>query len=383
MQNTVPYHIDKNIESLFYHQLELFSNLTAEKGKVELQEIISLSLKSNGIQNENAEKSALLELLLLGVLWNCHIVNAMCSNSKAIKELKYLSTENIPEKLKEVYYSLKYDTLVHHNLMIDNSQFKPSVTILNKLAEWLDATEEYKYELPVIHKWISIFEKLSDERVSADMYKIIRFASHFTDSANKTFGYIINGEFFTRHKKRIEVTREDYFQVTKSAPEYFLNFVSAVWMNEMHDKSFNSNKKTILMAPGCMRANNGAYCNAKPEGSYLKCTRCNTACNVAKLAAITESEDTKVMIAIHQSSFTSNTDQLKHKAVVGIACAGCLTSGGLMLLNNNIRAKCLILNAPGCNQHWTDIGFSTTISEKQLNQIVPVQEPKVYSLSDS
>lgn len=385
MNHFLPYKIDVDSEENFYRQLECFSNEIFESGKNRLNHEISLCLDNSQISIHEV-KSTLLELLIIGVLWECHIGNANATRGSSLAELEYfkrlsdISTST--DVFKRIYYKMRGDSLLHDS---ENNygQIETDEKLYRKLMEWLKATGEYKYELQVFEKWLLKFQSTDKSVAENALLRITHFAKTFIELGEKYLGTIINPVFFNVISKSIPTDREDYFQVTKPEPEYYLNMLAASWLNEINDNNFQSFSSKKIIVPGCMRPDNGKKCKAENDGAYLRCTSCNIDCNIQKITTEAGILGFDVSIALHQSTFKAETGQLKNSAVIGVACAGCLISGGLMLKQKGILAKCLVLNKPGCNKHWSDIGEITDISYSQIQRLLPAYFPMACTKSDS
>lgn len=374
MNQFLPYKIDKDSEEKFYNQLNNFSDKIFELGKTELNSIIKNKLGSRNY-SEKEIKSVLLEILIIGVLWRCHIANALSTNRRELSELRY--TEKLtkdasaPEIFRKIYYRMRADVLLHFTNS-DTAIAPFSEETFCNLIDWLEATGEYKYELPVFDKWFQYWQNQNFINLSHDLNAILKFTNTFISTGETLLGEFLNPVFFNVYQMTIATNREDFFQVSKPEPEYILNLLAANWLNEINDEKFQAFETKKIMVPGCMRPENGKNCKAQGDGAYLKCTGCNQFCNIYNLLNEASEKNFEVRIALHQSSFKAETGQLKDSGIVGVACAGCLISGGLMLQSKDIFAKCLILNKPGCNKHWANTGEPTNISYSQLNKVLPV-----------
>jgi hypothetical protein len=373
MNHFLPYKIDAESEELFYYGLGQFSSEVFEKSKSHIKPIID-NFFGYLVTNKDEFKGAALELILIGVLWDCHIGDAIATDKSELAELVYteklIKNSSTHDIFRKIFYRMRADVLLHHDIQ---AKVEIDEKSLRKLLGWLEATGEYSYEIPVVEKWLGYWQQQKIQTIATDLTRIINFTDVFVKVGDNMLGSFLNPLFFTVYQRTIPTNREDYFQVSKPEPEYMLNLLSAEWLNEINDEVFQSFEAKKLMAPGCMRPENGKNCNAIQDGAYLKCSLCNSTCNIFKLRNEIQSEDSEIRIAVHQSTFKAEAVQLKESGIVGVACAGCLLSGGLMLKQKDISAKCLILNNPGCNKHWTETGEETNISYSQVEKILAVK----------
>lgn len=373
----LPYLAGEKQNRGLYSALESAAQLSFERGKKELTKIISEKSRSE-TTNENEKKVVVFECLLVGVLWICHAEKAMASRESSLSDLKHLikvaKSKTSSDILRKSYYSFR-----NHQLTIDISgkayPLDLSLESFNKFMKWLNATEEYNYELKVIDDWYKYWLKAGKSQFLFDMNAILRYALAFEDICNKELSGFFNKEYFETEVHNISKAREDYFQVTKPISEYYLNGIGAVWMNNLNKQAFDAHKNKLVMAPGCMRPKNGTDCKASREGEYLRCNKCNTSCNINKLVHKGKEDDFDVLIALHQSTFKAEKSQLSGKGIVGIACMSCLIPGGLMLYEKGIHAQCSILSQPGCKKHWTSSGEMTGINLNELNVVLENYAP--------
>jgi hypothetical protein len=79
-----------------------------------------------------------------------------------------------------------------------------------------------------------------------------------------------------------------------------------------------------------------------------------------------------VMVIPHStdlSKWASRDGEPTH-GVVGVACVAVLVEGGWELRRNNVPAQCILLNECGCNRHWDDTGFPTSLDVRQMKHIL-------------
>lgn len=335
---------------------------------------------------EHENKSFAIESLILGVLWICHanksgeIKDSTFDEITHLKKLSKLST--VPRDVKQVFYRFRNEQLTKDSEPVILLP-ELSLTAYYRFIKWLEATEEYTFEVKILHKWFTYWAGKGESQFLFEINSILNAANTFIEFCNEQVQQYFNPEFFTTAIPQIKKDREDYFQVSKPLEEYYLNGIAAVWMNEINRNSYERYEEKLVMAPACMRINNGNNCTAIKDGKYLRCTKCNPGCNISKLNKVGEQEGFEVLIAIHQSAFKANIGQLRGKGVIGIACMSCLVSGGLMLLNKGIHAQCAILTHPGCSKHWSNKGIMTETDLEGIRNITRIYSPNLCNTSDS
>lgn len=360
--NLVPYSIGGEKSEEFYSRLRIFSWELFSSGKVYFDKILSKRLfQSTGSDNE--KKDILIQLLLIGILIKCH--------SKTAKTALQLNTVGSKPNTRfpgfDELSGIESEIL---NKVQDDFTLDFSMDELKSLIDQLRNTQEYEYESNILEKWLGYWKECSPQVFYSEIARMVVFADFFIDFSQRYIGKYFNNTFFIEQLPLIDLEREDFYQITKTLPEYYLNAIAAIWMNEMNQEVFDSKTNKKIMAPACMRPNNGKDCQAIPSGSYLYCTGCNALCNVNTLRQKGLERGFDVMLVLHQSTFKIDVDQLKGSGIVGIACMSCLLSGGLMLQNKDIHALCVMLDKPGCKKHWTTEGEMTSISYDELNRVI-------------
>lgn len=379
--NTLPYNGEVNI----YSQLEAVAAKVLTGCTRELHQITS----QNNIterKNEPDKLNFTLEILTIGTLWFCHAEKASATRDSSLAEIDHLTnianSNSSTEKLKTAFYTFRNQQLTS-GFSNEAYPLELSVATANKLVKWLIATGEYKYEVKILKKWVNNWTLTGESIFLYEMNIILRCTQLLIDICDHELSGIYNKAYFDEAISAISKSREDYFQVTKSLPEYYLNSIGAVWMNTMNRSKFTEHKKRLVIAPGCMRPVNGLGCSAKRENEYFRCSKCNTLCNIKNLTEEGETNSFDVLFVLHQSKLKADKNVLKDKGVVGIACISYLVPGGLMLLENNIYAQCSILEQPGCKKHWTPKGEMTKINTQHLVEITRNYEPSTCNTSDS
>lgn len=369
----LPYQFSEQDIPDFYKRLDLLSEQVFNRATETLGRIVYSDREDKILELPVSEqKQLILELLILGVYWRGHIFYAYQSQ-KLISRLARFSKSTIFNSEKKLILRRKtilsfLDRKSFHELKI-----KYNKKLLVDLVNWLKLLKKYDYETPVIEKWANHWKEISREEFTINMLILASFTDWFCEISDYFLGRHLNQEFFSKSQfLNIEqLNRRDIFQVIKPKEEYYLNAIAGLWMNEMHNDSFRKAGRKIVFAPGCMRPDGGRACKAKAVNGFMECIGCNESCNVYQLNRKGKEEGFEVKIVKHQSSlFKGDITAYKRDGIVGVACMSCLISGGLMLKQEGIEAKCLYLNAPGCSKHWLEKDEMTSISEIQLKEIV-------------
>lgn len=347
------------------------ANKTYQTSKQELFSVVNRKC-GNGVSDTHVVLRTVMEVFIIGILWHEHAHKAIRVDVTKYKYLKQIkkSLENghSTKQSNQAYYQTR-NTLLHP--VTQHPLPAPELNMKNYclLIGWLEASGEYHYEQDLLNQW-KRYWKVDKTNFQADLEVILSESIVFLNRCENTLNNVFSNDFFNGEIEEGLFLREDFFQITKGKNEYYLNALVAIWMNQLNKDLFIKKTSKVIMAPGCMRINNGKCCKAQLDGDYLRCVQCSTGCNLGKLVKKGKKEAFGVRIVLHQSGFKVNNEFLKDKGVVGIACLSCLVSGGLMLASKGIHAQCLVINKPTCKRHWSLNGEMTSINTNGLKLIL-------------
>jgi uncharacterized protein len=245
----------------------------------------------------------------------------------------------------------------------------PSITNLQRLIHWLEATAECRHEAKRIRKWYQFLKSLSAIESSVYLSVAGQLADWFEAYAEKKMGaYTLHVNDFLEKVRTTYKHREDAISVNKTSVEYHLNMLAAEVINKGHRDDFMKTGKKVLLLPPCMRGSAAAGCKASVNSTGGdKCKGCNENCAINSYNKLGKQHGFEVLIMHHASR---PPDWLKNNsnaqtAVVGVACLTNLVAGGWLLQELNTPAQCVVLNSSGCI-HWHKTAFATKLNEKEL-----------------
>ncbi len=367
---------------LYYKEILSFADKVLAEALEVLQEVIDSYLSyldTEKLTKSISKEEAILELLILGVLWRVYGGDSQHLDTlpeSVMIKLSDLRKNNEALKpginvIKGVLSTLFLSPDLYDHLKIE----EPGKEKLDKLLCWLSATGEFEQEVKRLRIWQRFFEQLTNNQIYNIISEAISLALWFEESSEALIGeYTGNVERFLNEFRPKHYWREDVIFCGRRRVEYHLNMVGAEIMNRAFRKAFTSTSKKLLLLPTCMRIGGSVSCAAVNNGRWFKCRKCIENCQVCQLSKQGEAQGFDVLMVAHGSSISSssNDDVLfdSDTGVIGVSCVLNLISGGWMLKEMGIPAQCVLLDYCGCKTHWHEEGIPTQIDINKLKCIL-------------
>jgi len=381
MKNIITY----SLRETSYSSDSFYNDLTAFTENILFEASKSLERHSNNYyeyvktsQHETirSKDEYLLELIMIGIFWNNYIHKASKTRRLPKIFLKQLySLRRKSETLKPIidYFRgyLAYELLIKQK---DNTVQTYNLDACINLLEWLGATGEFNEEVIRLNKWIDFFKDKNKDEIEDILKLTILFSVYFYETGKQYFGkYTHNVTRFLNDSVKKYIHREDYFFISRTENEYFLNMFGAEIMNRQLKKEFDKSSKKAILLPTCMRKQPKNGCQAKSDGKELVCRQCNIDCNIGKVAKALELQNITPYLIPHSSDFSKFLIKWKDNretGLIGVACVLNLLTGGYEMKRLNIASQCIFLDYCGCQKHWDKNGIPTDLNICKLKQIV-------------
>ncbi len=364
-----------------YNELASHSSAFYEKADAFADQVL-LQAEVAGIEGIARQRSdevleeLVFDLLLLGVLWNSYQKNAvgfprqLSGIYRSLFQLRkrYPFVKPLIDKLRGwlTFVLVRQADAVPQGL---------SLTALEKLLVWLEATCEYRQETKHLRRWQQCF--LQQSKAEENLEKIVEFATWFErESAEKLGSFTQRVDLFLTGAAKNYHWREDAIFCGRKRVEYHLNMVGATIMNRTFRHRFQQAAQKVVLLPLCMNTRQNGGCQAKQETRGWVCGRCTPKCRICQITQIGEKEGFEVLLVPHSSGFTRWLEQWRDQdqcGVVAVACVLNLLAGGYEMKSLCIPAQCVFLDYCGCQKHWRHEGIATDIDEGRLLQIVRSQ----------
>lgn len=366
----------------YYIDVANFTDEVVANGKEILQPIIGdfkNYIEQNKIENLSSDEEYILELLILGILWQLYSDDALDLSElpknfliKLVKLRKHGGNIKAAADFVRGVLSTVFISPNDNN----NSSVVLSIENFNKFISWLQASGEFDEEVKRFQNWAGYFKSLSLEKLKQTFLAAGTYALLFNIRSESVLGkYTCNVNSFLKNQYSKHRFKEDVILCGRQRVEYHLNMVGAEIMNRAFREDFLKTKVKKLLLPVCMRYRAEGECRAeKTEEGYL-CRGCSNECRVNELTQIGKKYGFEVLIIPHSSSAFSNKKiEYGKVGIVGVACLLNLISGGFKARSLNLVPQCVILDYCGCKKHWHRKGITTDINMKQLKKIFQINE---------
>lgn len=246
---------------------------------------------------------------------------------------------------------------------------------LDPLILWLEASGEFNQEAARLRLWQRYLSRQPAGTVRETLRTALSEAEWFEAASLEALGAYTSGvEDYRRLQGALPRSREDAVLRNRRQVEYHLNLLGAELMNRVYRKDYAAASGHAVLLPACLRARTGRNCAAVGSGKPQGCLQCTKECRVAQAVEMGREEGFQVIVVSHESDAFSHSliERLvsDNAAIVGVACALNLVSGGLRAKAAGIPAQCVILDYCGCGAHWDDNGgFATDLNLERLRQI--------------
>lgn len=368
----------------FYPELAVFTDevlAQAEELARPLIKAFQSYMEANGKEKLRSFEEYILDLLTLGTLWRVYSGDASGLEGVPGQLLTALA------KLRRQGESLKpgidflrgiMGTLFLSPDLYDNMfTLGPTVSHLEKLLNWLEATGEFSHEVKRLRNWQGFLAALPANEAPDVIGTAITLATWFELRSEEVLGaYTPNVERFLNEARPGHYWHEDVIFCGRRRVEYHLNMVGAEIMNRAFRDAFLKTGHKVVLLPACTRLLPAAKCRADATRGSFRCAGCCNDCTVNHLTRLGETYGFDVIVVPHESSISAGVTKSRligeDTGIVGVACVLNLLSGGWALQEMNIPAQCVFLDYCGCKNHWHKEGIPTEINVNQLKHILGI-----------
>lgn len=377
--------LENNLDSeLYYADAAVFTDEVLKEAGQFVGSVVEEYRQYNkklGLKIIESKDENILEILILGVLWKVYSGDALGLKElprNILASLSRLRQENGNIKPGIDFLRGILGTLFLSPDLYDNMfTLEPTVEHMDKLLNWLDATGEFRQEVKRLRVWYDFLLSIEGKEASGIIAKAISLAVWFELRSEEALGkYTVNVERFLNEVRPGHYWREDVIFCGRRRVEYHLNMVGAEIMNKSIKEDFLNTTHKMLVLPACMCVLPHSRCKCKKTDKGYFCTGCTNDCKVNKLSHMGKKYGFKVVVIPHESSLSSNKNDMivdKKVGVIGVACILNLISGGWMLREKDIPAQCVLLDYCGCKKHWHGEGIPTEINISQLKKILNIK----------
>lgn len=216
----------------------------------------------------------------------------------------------------------------------------------------LDASHEFGEELFRWRVWMRFFVSLGGQEWQQLWKEVFDVLLWLQKTCQQKLQQFLSPEkhCFAKYSLPHKAKGDDYL-VYRDALFYYINMLGAQILNRSYRSAFEKAEKYYIFLPGCMTAKEG--CQAKNLGDGFGCAGCRSECMVNVITQKYQKLGGNVRILYHESEMNQHYVLREEKVgVIGVSCVLNLLSGGFMARRLGYIPQCVILNFPGCKQHW-------------------------------
>lgn len=241
--------------------------------------------------------------------------------------------------------------------------------VMRMLAQ-LDASGEFAEEMCRWKVWMRFFISLGAQEWNTLWRDIFCVLLWLEEEGKRELQQFLSPEkkFLSEYQLPEKAKGDDYL-LYRDALFYYINMLGAQILNRCYRKAYEKAEQYYIFLPGCMTAGKG--CQAEKVADGFGCMACRPECMVNIITKAYEKAGVKVRILYHESEMNQHyVEQEKAIGVIGVSCILNLLSGGFKARRLGYIPQCVILNYPGCEQHWEKQGrIVTALCLEELENI--------------
>lgn len=174
--------------------------------------------------------------------------------------------------------------------------------------------------------------------------------------------------------------RYDAELLARSRLEYHLGLLGTEILNRVYRDRFEATAQKLVIVPLCLRTPPaGKACQSEQTPLGGRCRSCHPACRVNQLTRLGQQQGFLVCCIpddeLGKVCLASGQAGRGDLGVVGISCALTNWSAGWAAEGLGLAAQGLLLDYPGCRQHWHPQGVPTDTNLKQLRALLGASMP--------
>jgi hypothetical protein len=377
----------------YYRDVVAFTDevLVEAEGRIQpLVETFQAYVQGTGRETPRSGPEYTLELLTLGVLWRVYTGHAQDLATAPGRVLAYLvRVRQRGGRLKPGIDFLR--GALGRFFLSSNGRRRtesplPTLDQLDRLLEWLSASDSFSQEVKRLHAWRDFLADQPPAQALAHLETAIALAAWFEERSEEVLGrYTPHVEQFLAQIHPSYRWREDAIFCGRRRVEYHLNMVGTEILNRAFREAFSATTRKVVLVPPCMRARPDGVCQARPTPFGEHCAGCTPGCRVHQTTKLGEKHGFDVFIIPHELSVFSSgaVEPMDGEAVgiVGVSCPLTNASGGWETKDLGIPAQGVLLDYCGCPWHWHKEGFPTDINLRQLLAVIGFNENEKRSIA--
>ena len=249
-----------------------------------------------------------------------------------------------------------------------------------RLIRWLQAHDE-PAQATRFTAWQEYLAIVDQEQARRVIRRSLSLADEFARDSQPVLGRYTTGvEPYRAGAACRGCFRYDAELLTRSRLEYHLGLLGTEILNRVYRDRFEATAQKLVIVPLCLRTPPaGKPCQAEQTPLGGRCRNCHPACRVNQLTRLGQQQGFLVCCVpddeLGKVCLASGQAGRGDLGVVGISCALTNWSAGWAAEGLGLAAQGLLLDYPGCRQHWHPHGVPTDTNLKQLRALLETSMP--------
>lgn len=252
--------------------------------------------------------------------------------------------------------------------------------LVELLVNWLKSAD-MAYQALRMARWCAYLDSLEEQSAQAVLARCLLLAEEFTISSEAAFnGYTQNTRNFANQMAGCSRWRYDAPLVTRSPVEYHLGMLGTEILTRAYRPAFLSTGRKIVIMPDCLCARSlraeaqDQECQAVRTDLGGKCQGCTPACQVNQITRLGKKYGFEAFILPDdlRGIGLGSCSRLSDVGVVGLSCVLTNWDAGWQVSDAGVPCQGLLLDYPGCKNHWHETGLPTRSNLKKLLELLGV-----------
>ena len=249
-----------------------------------------------------------------------------------------------------------------------------------RLSRWLRAHDEMA-PAERFTVWQAYLATIDTEQAHQVIRQSLTLADDFARASEPVLGRYTTGvETYRAEAACRACFRYDAELLTRSRLEYHLGLLGTEILNRVYRDRFAATEQKLVIVPLCLRTPPEAMeCQAEQTSLGARCRGCHPTCRVNQLTRLGQQQGFLVCCIpddeLARVCLASGQAGRGDLGVVGISCALTNWSAGWEAERLGLAAQGLLLDYPGCRQHWHPQGVPTDTNLRQLRALLGQSVP--------
>lgn len=254
-----------------------------------------------------------------------------------------------------------------------------AAAVVERLVGWLRAQGDTA-QADRLAQWAGFLSALEAQKAEAILACCLLLADDFAVESAAALGqYTAQVGQFLDEVQGSARWRYDTGLITRTRVEYHLGMLGTEILSRSFRERFLAMPRKIVVVPDCLCARSprvspegGPECQAERTSLGGRCTGCTPGCRANGLTRLGEQRGFEVTILPDDMRGVglAACSALEGVGVVGVACALTNWDAGWQVTGNGVPAQGVLLDYPGCKNHWSEEGTPTEVNVRRVLETV-------------